>query len=187
MENRYQKKIITIPNILSFFRVLLIPVIVWAYVFRKDATLAVILLTVSGATDVVDGIIARKCNMISDFGKAFDPIADKLTQFSVLLCLVTRFHWMLLPASLMFVKEIGTGIINLLAIRRTGEVHGAVWHGKATTVALYCLMIVHLVWYDIPHMVSGILIGACTTMMVLSGILYAMYNLARLKKSKQSQ
>lgn len=63
-------------------------------------------LLLSGLTDVVDGIIARKCNMISDFGKAFDPIADKLTQAAMLCCLVVRFNYMLIPLGMLVIKEV---------------------------------------------------------------------------------
>ena len=65
---KYQKKIITVPNMLSLFRLCLIPVIVWLYCFRKDYFLTTITLALSGATDIADGIIARKFNMISDLG-----------------------------------------------------------------------------------------------------------------------
>lgn len=79
----YKNKILTIPNLLSFFRMCLIPLIIWQYVYKDNHITALCLLALSGMTDIADGIIARKFNMVSDFGKAFDPIADKLTQISV--------------------------------------------------------------------------------------------------------
>ena len=86
--NPYQKKILTIPNIMSFFRLVLIPIIVYLYVVKNSYLWTIILLLISGATDIVDGFIARKFNMISNFGKAIDPIADKLTQLALLCCLL---------------------------------------------------------------------------------------------------
>ena len=80
-------KIWTIPNFMSFFRLLLVPFIVWAYVGLQNTKLAIILLAVSALTDVLDGRIARRFNMVSDLGKALDPVADKLTQVCVVLCL----------------------------------------------------------------------------------------------------
>ena len=74
----YRHKILTIPNVLSFFRLCLIPVIVWLYCVKKDPLWTTLALALSGLTDVVDGIIARQFHMVSDFGKAFDPVADKL-------------------------------------------------------------------------------------------------------------
>ena len=176
MEERYKHKIITIPNILSLFRLLLIPVIMWLYIVKEDPVLTTVILALSGITDIVDGIIARKCHMVSDFGKAFDPVADKLTQIAMLFCLVSRFKWMLLPLCVMVIKEVTAGILGLLVIRKTGKVDGAVWHGKATTVSLYSMMIIHLIWYNIPSVISGILIGACTALVLLSAFMYSREN-----------
>ena len=184
MEERYKHKIITIPNILSLFRLLLIPVIMWLYIVKEDPVLTTVILVLSGITDIVDGIIARKCHMVSDFGKAFDPVADKLTQIAMLFCLVSRFKWMLLPLCVMVIKEVTAGILGLLVIRKTGKVDGAVWHGKATTVSLYSMMIIHLIWYNIPGVISGILIGGCTALELLSAFLYSRDNLERLRSGR---
>lgn len=184
MEEKYQHKIITIPNILSLFRLLLIPVIIWLYTVRKDPLWTTAVLALSGITDIVDGIIARKCHMVSDFGKAFDPVADKLTQIAMLFCLVNRFKWMLLPLCVMVIKEVTAGILGLLVIRKTGNISGAVWHGKATTVSLYSMMIVHLLWYNIPGVISGILIGACTALALLSAFMYSRENVKILMEKK---
>ncbi|MBE6920164.1 MAG: CDP-alcohol phosphatidyltransferase family protein [Ruminococcaceae bacterium] len=186
MEEKYKHKIITIPNLLSFFRLLLIPVIMWLYIVKKDPIWTTVMLILSGVTDVVDGIIARKCNMISDFGKAFDPVADKLTQIAMLYCLVSRFKWMLLPLCVLVVKEITAGILGLLVIRKTGKVDGAVWHGKATTVSLYSMMIIHLIWFHIPGVVSGILIGGCTVLALLSAFLYTRENVKKLSSGRDN-
>ena len=72
-------KIFTLPNFLSFFRILLIPVIIVLHC-KGQYWWAFGLLLLSGATDVVDGWIARTFHLVSDFGKAIDPVADKLTQ-----------------------------------------------------------------------------------------------------------
>ena len=180
MEDTYKHKILTIPNVLSFFRLLLIPVIVWLYIVKNDPVWTTVILILSGVTDVVDGIIARKCNMVSDFGKVFDPVADKLTQIAMLFCLVSRFQWMLLPLYVLVVKEVTAGILGFLVIRKTGNVDGAVWHGKATTVSLYTMMVIHLIWFHIPGVVSGILIGGCTALALLSAFLYTRENVKKL-------
>ncbi len=177
----YQNKIITIPNILSFFRLCLIPVIVWLYTVKQDYIWTLLILLLSAVTDIVDGIIARKCNMISDFGKAFDPVADKLTQMAMLFCLVSRFPYMMIPFVLLVVKEVFTGITALITIKRTNTVKGAVWHGKLTTVALYSMMAIHLLWYNIPRTVSLILVGICIGIMLMSFILYAIQNIKAIK------
>jgi len=183
---KYRKKIITLPNILSFFRICLIPVIVWLYCVKKDYLLTTLVLILSAITDIADGIIARHYGMISDFGKAFDPIADKLTQFAMLLCLAFRFRLMTIPAAVLFVKEISAGIMSLMAIHRSGEVEGAVWHGKVSTALLYGTMILHLIWFNIPAAVSSSLIILCTAMMLLSAVLYAIRNLSAISSGKEA-
>ncbi|MBQ2819176.1 MAG: CDP-alcohol phosphatidyltransferase family protein [Clostridia bacterium] len=183
---KYRKKIITLPNILSFFRICLIPVIVWLYCVKKDYLLTTLVLILSAITDIADGIIARHYGMISDFGKAFDPIADKLTQFAMLLCLTFRFRLMAIPAAVLFVKEISAGIMSLMAIHRSGEVEGADWHGKVSTALLYGTMILHLIWFNIPAAISTSLIIICTAMMLLSAVLYAIRNLSAISSGKEA-
>lgn len=173
---KYKDKILTVPNLLSFLRLCMIPLMVWLYVLKENYGMTTLVLLLSGLTDVVDGLIARRYGMVSDFGKALDPVADKLTQIALMYCLVNRFPLMLLPLGILVVKEVFTGITSLLAIRKTGRVEGAVWHGKVTTVLLYATMAVHLLWFNIPGTVSLILIGVCSGMMLLSAVGYAMRN-----------
>ena len=181
----YRNKILTIPNLLSLFRLCLIPPIVWMYVAREDFVWPVVLLFISGVTDVVDGFIARTFDMVSDFGKALDPVADKLTQFAMLICLVTRFPLMLMPILVMFFKELLAGILGLITIKRTGTVTSAVWHGKANTVLLYATILIHLIWYDITPVQSSVLIGITTGVMVMSAVLYTMFYFNAIKAAKK--
>ena len=104
-ENKTENKILTIPNLLSLFRLILIPVIIWLYWFRKDYFPAGVLLIISGLTDLADGYIARHFNAVSNIGKILDPIADKLTQAAMLFCLVTRFPLMAAPFGFLVIKE----------------------------------------------------------------------------------
>lgn len=179
-----QNKILTIPNILSFFRLCLIPVIMWLYCVERNYLWAGITLILSGITDTVDGFVARHFHMTSDLGKMLDPVADKLTQAAMLFCLLTRFPLMILPLGLMVVKETFMGVTGLLVIRRTGKVFGADWHGKVTTWLLYAMMILHVFWYNIPVLVSRLLIGACVIMMLISMVLYGRHNLKALREEK---
>jgi len=167
-----QSHILTIPNLLSLFRILMIPIFIRFYCFHQDRTWAVFILLLSGLTDLADGFIARRFNMISDFGKALDPLADKLTQASVLICLVSDFPLMLIPVIFLFVKELTTATFGFIVVRKTREMVAADWHGKICTALLYAMMILHILWVDIPSGVSIALISLCTAMMILSFILY---------------
>lgn len=181
-ESKCSNKILTIPNILSFLRLAMIPLICYCYLALKNHMLTALLLALSGLTDAADGFIARHFNMISNLGKALDPVADKLTQVSMLVCLVSRFPHMLTALVLLVVKEIINGASNLYLTRRTGKVYGALWHGKLSTAMLYAVMFLHLVWYNIPEMLSYILSSACVVMMLISFVLYAIRNSQLLKR-----
>lgn len=180
----FRKRMLTIPNLLSFFRLCLIPVIVWLYCFRKDYLMTTLVILLSGITDVADGIIARRFGMVSELGKALDPVADKLTQIVTLFCLVTRFPHMIIPLVILTLKEILAAAFNVITIKRTGEVMGAVWHGKLTTLLLYSTMLLHLIWINIPLPVSDILVGLCTAAMLLSAVLYNIRSFRVLRKGK---
>lgn len=164
-------RIFTIPNIMTFFRILLIPIFMVLY-FTGQFILSLVVVGISALTDVLDGLIARKFHMVSTLGKALDPIADKLSQLALMVCLVTRFWHMIVPIILIVVKELTSGILGLVTMKKAGVVKGADWHGKVSTVLLYAMMMLHLLWYDIPPLVSDITIAVCCVMMVLSFLLY---------------
>ena len=80
-----KEQLFTIPNLLSLVRLALIPLIVWLYCVKHEYLWAVVVVVLSGVTDIVDGFIARKYHMVSDFGKILDPVADKLTQAALII------------------------------------------------------------------------------------------------------
>lgn len=174
-------QMITIPNILTICRILMIPIFIWLYCCRRNNLLAIGILVLSGATDMLDGWIARRFHMVSPLGKALDPIADKLTQGTVLLCLGSRFPFLLLLAGVLVVKELITGCMSLAAVQRTQQVKGADWHGKVTTVFLYITMLLHLAWGNIPFIVSMLFAGVCLVLMTVSFILYFKRNISMIR------
>ncbi len=182
MQSPAKDRIWTVPNLLSFVRIALVPGIVWSYLNLEDGVLSGILIVVSGLTDIADGIIARKFNLISDLGKALDPIADKLTQGAVLICLVAVFPRMLLPLILLVIKELFNGISGLMVIRKTGNVYGANWHGKAATVLLYAAMLLHVFWRELPGALSDACVYICSAMIVLSLVGYAVRNIRLMRE-----
>ena len=178
-------KIITVPNILSFIRLCLIPVILWEYIFLKKYVLAAITVIISGITDVVDGFIARKFNMVSHVGRILDPVADKLTQIAVIACLCSRYIMMVVPLVILVVKELANGIIALIMLKRTGNTINSRWHGKLATVILYVMMVTHLFWVNISAFVSDIFIWTSIGAMALSFVLYTLQNAETIKSVKE--
>ncbi len=179
-------QILTIPNILSFFRLALIPVIVCLYVFDERIWTTVVILF-SGLTDIIDGLIARRFNMTSDFGKAIDPLADKLTQLAVLICLASEQLLILLPIAVMVVKEISAFVLRLIVFKKTEEVDSAKWHGKLNTVLLHTIILLHVIWTTIPETVSTVSILVCTSMMILSCTLYSIASAKTLLHTRENR
>ena len=140
-------RILTIPNVLSFFRLALIPVIIVLYA-KNEVWWAFGMLVLSGVTDVVDGWVARTYHMVSNFGKAIDPVADKLTQIAVLLCLMPMKCWWVV--GILVLKEVSIGIMTLLTLHHTGMVYGAGWYGKLCTAVIYLSMFVLMLWRTAP-------------------------------------
>lgn len=181
------KQIFTIPNILSFIRIGLIPLIVWLYMDGRDAA-AFIVIMISSFTDIADGFIARHFNMITDFGKMIDPVADKLTQIAILVCLVSRFPLMLIPFCIMPIKELISFFLRLRLFQRSEQVFGAVWHGKLNTVILYAVVCAHIVF---PHFMTATLSAALilfsSAFMIFSFIMYTISCLQCFAKIKREE
>ena len=140
----WKKEIMTIPNFLSFFRLVLIPVYMVIYLKAddgRDYLLAGSILAVSCATDMVDGKIARRFHMITTFGKFLDPLADKMTQFALLLCLAIRYPVLWAVFSLFVLKELFQLFAGILAARHGYILKGALISGKICTAILFVSLV----------------------------------------------
>ncbi|MBO5346723.1 MAG: CDP-alcohol phosphatidyltransferase family protein [Lachnospiraceae bacterium] len=168
-----KEDILTIPNFLSFFRILLIPVIAVLYSIYDSHIAAVVVIALSGLTDILDGKIARRFNMVSDFGKFIDPVADKLTQLAMILCLLAKYAGMQGLVILMVLKESFLFAFSYVTFKKTGVVNSARWYGKATTALLYAVMVVLFLFPNIPVTVADTLIFLCGAMIFVSMVLYS--------------
>jgi len=185
-----KKDIFTIPNILTYVRILLVPVFI--IVYMNSQTLAghiwaVAIVVISAITDVVDGIIARKFNMISDLGKIIDPIADKAMQFAMLFCVVYKYHWVLLLLVIYAVKEIVSLAFSGYLFTKGKHISGAMWCGKICTVILYGVMLVLIAIPKIEPPVVTILIGFSAAFMLLAFVIYMGAYLVLYKELKKEQ
>lgn len=145
-----KKFIKKIPNILTVIRFILIPIIVISLALNNYAmTLAMFI--VSSLTDVLDGIIARKFDAITDFGKLMDPLADKLTQLSIILTLVSKGIIPVWIIIILFLKEIIL-IIGASFLYGKELVVSSRWYGKLTTVLIFAAVVSSLLigMLDLP-------------------------------------
>ena len=192
MQKNIQKNI---PNILTIFRFILIPIILY-FIFTRHYLLGFIFFTISGITDILDGAIARKFNLVTNFGKLMDPLADKLTQISVLATLVFQKiipFWILVVVLL---KEL-LMIIGASFLYGKDVVVYSKWFGKLATVLFYLAIVCSLinkefaltgVWQNLDFILYCIAVIAT----VFSFVMYVKYlykdgfiDKSDLKKEKQ--
>lgn len=166
----------SIPNCLCYFRILLIPVFLLVYFYadwQHHYLIAALILVLSGFSDFLDGFIARKYNMVTDFGKLIDPIADKLTQFTIAITLLFNYPlaWILLI--IIVLKDGMLGLVGLYLYDYGLRIKGASWWGKVATASFYFVVII-LIGFHIPDtLMSQIMIFSSSALMLLSFVLYA--------------
>lgn len=161
----------SIPNLLSYFRLLLIPLFIQLYI-RGDFTEALITLAASGLSDIIDGRIARKYNMVTDLGKVLDPVADKLTQCAMMICVATRYPAMWWLLGIHVVKELIMTVVGYYVLKKTDTINSAIWCGKLCTGVIYAVMMSHVILPDIPQSVSAASAAVCAGLIVLSLVVY---------------
>ena len=150
----WKKDILTIPNLLSLFRLLLIPVYVVIYLNAttlREHFLAASILAVSCLTDMIDGKIARHFNMISTVGKILDPLADKATQFTLTLCLSIRYPVLRYVLVLFVIKESFMLIAGILHLMQGKMLPGALFSGKICTTVLFFSLILLVLLPDLSQ------------------------------------
>ena len=132
----WNKDLFTIPNLLSLFRLTLIPVYMTIYLEGRYL-LAGAILALSCLTDLLDGWVARKFHMVTELGKLLDPLADKATQLSLTVCLSLR-HPILMPVLLLLIsKEVFQIAAGLLYLRQGKILSQGLLIGKVCTAVLF--------------------------------------------------
>jgi cardiolipin synthase len=140
----WKKEIFTIPNLLSLFRLILIPVYVAIYLNATESvhyTIAGTILAVSCLTDMIDGKIARHFNMTSTVGQVLDPIADKATQFTLMVSLAIEHPVLWIVAGFFVLKESFQLIAGFVFYRKGKMLTGALMSGKICTTVLFLTLI----------------------------------------------
>jgi len=163
-----------IPNILTTFRLLLIPVFAYFVVFTypdNNLIASAIVFLVAGVTDIFDGYVARKCNAISNFGKLYDPLVDKLFQISAVICL---FIIGILPNWIIYFivfKEGSMIVLSAIFFFKKIVVYSH-WYGKAATVIFYAAIGTMIITESMNPTLTFVLLCIVVASAVLSGIGY---------------
>ena len=179
-----------LPNKLTVLRVILVPVFMLFLCVPMGLSdtlvrvIAAVLFALTSLTDMLDGKIARKYSMITDFGKLMDPLADKFLVFGAMLgilvyCADLRpiFVW---AAAIVMLRELAVTSLRLLAASQSGAVIAAAWLGKVKTVTqVVCILCVILEPVILPfplftqyHLLSYVTIAAMIVMTIWSGVEY---------------
>ncbi len=166
-----------IPNLLSIFRLVLVPVFTYEFLANDNFVLAGVLLLVSGITDCLDGWIARKFNMITNLGKILDPLADKLTQIMTVLCLAIKgLHMMWILFAVLVIKDLIMLIGGITIYRKKEFVVSSNWYGKIATIVFYVAVISMSLFNSVldataKNVITGLIIFA----LVLAFVGYVSY------------
>ena len=145
-----------LPNKLTVLRICLVPVFMIVMMapipFLKDnlvwtGLIAAIIFAITSLTDMLDGKIARKYNLITDFGKFMDPLADKFMVFGAMLCIIYRYETIrpvfIWAAAIVMFRELAVTSIRLVVSGKEGLVVAASWLGKIKTVLqVVCIVVV---------------------------------------------
>lgn len=194
----------TIPNLLSLIRIILVPV--FLVVFLKGHYIAsVIILAVSGLTDLFDGKIARAFHQVSNLGKLLDPVADKLTQITLAIAYFFYFHGsedaVLRGASWLFwafvLKELLMLVGGLLLLTHDITPRAAIMYGKVATMAYYVVMILLLLfspgfgvfhkWFALPSVLIIILVSISVVLTIIAFFAYAPDAVRQLRGKKSAE
>ncbi|WP_419725560.1 CDP-alcohol phosphatidyltransferase family protein [Terrisporobacter petrolearius] len=170
-----KKEAFSIPNIMGYFRIILIPVFLYVYYNAtsvKDYYVVAGIVCISGITDFLDGFIARKFNMITEWGKFIDPLADKLTQAALVFALSFKYKLMWYLVGLFIVKEGFMAIMGIIMLRKDKKLDGAKWFGKLCTAILYIVMFMLMLFQKMNNDNANLLILVCGVFMLMSFILY---------------
>ena len=173
----WKKDIFTIPNLLSLFRLVLIPVYATVYLNATENyqfILAGVILAISCLTDMIDGKIARKYNMITTLGKILDPLADKLTQLTLTICLSMKYPVLYPVLGLFVMKELFQLVLGVVFLRKGKMLPGALMAGKVCTTVLFVSLIVLVLMPDINPATVTIIAIVDAIFLTISFISYAM-------------
>lgn len=183
----WKKEVFTIPNFLSLFRLVLIPIYVYLYLNAERTSQYVaagLVLALSCLTDMIDGKIARKCHMTSKVGMLLDPVADKATQATLLICLSMKYPVLYPVLALLVIKESFQLIALIIAYLNGKMLPGALLIGKVCTTVLFVSLIALVLFPELPGTMVDLiaLMDAC-----FLGISFVCYICAYYGKNKKIQ
>jgi len=160
-----------IPNILTTFRLFIIPFFAYSILSEQNIWISVSLFLLSGITDVVDGWIARHYNMITDVGSVYDPLVDKLMQITAIVCLaiVGIVDWWVI--AIVVLKEFAMIIVGSVLYLKKIVVRSS-WYGKFATVYFYTVVFSFIIWPGMGETMKFLLLVSLALVLVWAAFAY---------------
>lgn len=175
-----------IPNILSVFRIVLVPVFAIAYF--SDSPNAKIYATgiylLAAATDYLDGRIARKYNLVSKLGRILDPLGDKLMTFAVLICITIERLVPIWAVVIFFIKEMLMAVGGLLVYNRLTDMPPSNYFGKCATV-VFVIVCAILMLFKVPKVYATAMIAFAIIVMLVAFVSYLIKYLKIIRSLKR--
>ena len=182
---------LNLPNKLTVTRILLVPVCMFFVLFTGlpetwSRIIAAAVFILTALTDTLDGMIARRFRLVTDFGKFLDPVADKMLVIGVLLSMLVRFradtvfvNVMVWIVFIVFLRELGVTSLRMIVSGKANIVVAANWRGKVKTVSqMVCILtillepvLIHQFWNS-GMLLSYVTAAFMTVMTVASGVQY---------------
>ena len=185
MKDMKLKDYFNIPNCLSYIRLILLPVFMYLYWHaqsREDYIIAFVVLAVALLTDMFDGFIARRYNMITEWGKMLDPVADKLLQGILAISIIKNYKPMLVFVITFACKEIYMAIMNLKLKKYEPNIVQAKFFGKFVTVIIDFFVSILLLLTNLPANIVWMIILILMLSIIYVWIRYARIHLAIIRK-----
>lgn len=178
MKKGFWREYFSIPNLMGYFRIALVGVYMYFFYNSLNGGIywpVIATIVLSGITDFFDGKVARKFNMVTEWGKVLDPIADKITIGAIILSLTFKYRIVMAMVVLYIVKEGFMGIVGLYSIKKGHKVEGAMWYGKVCTFGTYVILIALLLFPDMPDAAINTLVIADSALMIFTLANYVIY------------
>jgi cardiolipin synthase len=163
---------------MGYFRMILVVVymvLFYRTMFGAPYWPVIATIIISGLTDFFDGKIARKFNMVTEWGKMLDPIADKITIGAIILSLSFKYKIVMAMVVLYIIKEGFMAIAGILSIKKGHKIEGAMWYGKVCTFGTYIILIALLLFPNMNIQVTNILVAVNMAIMIFTLINYISY------------
>ena len=182
-------KLKNIPNVLSIIRIGLVGVFVYVFFnnYPNNLVWALVVFLTAGLTDVIDGFLARKFNWITNLGKILDPLADKLMQCTVLVCMLTKKLipvWLVVPFIL---KEFLMLLGGLLVIKKRRVIVVSNIFGKMTVVFFYAAVVFCIAAREFLEQNPVVLYSVCLLILIAAISAFVNYITTYFKALKKQE